>query len=38
MGTMNIDKATHNPIKPCSVMTIKDGKIEYVGDFMPKGF
>lgn len=38
MGAMNIDKATHNPIKPCSVMTIKDGKIEYVGDFMPKGF
>lgn len=36
MGTMNIDKKTHNPVKPCSVMTIKDGKIVYVGDFMPK--
>ena len=36
MGTMNIDKKTHNPVKPCSVMTIKGGKIVYVGDFMPK--
>ncbi len=35
MGRMIIDKATHNPIKPCSVMTIKEGKIAYVGDFMP---
>ncbi len=36
MGTMNIEKKTHNPVKPCSVMTIKGGKIVYVGDFMPK--
>ena len=36
MGTMNIDKKTHNPVKPCSVITIKGGKIVYVGDFMPK--
>ena len=36
MGKRSSDKKTHSPVKPCSVMTIKDGKIVYVGDFMPK--
>jgi branched-chain amino acid transport system substrate-binding protein len=33
MGEMTIDPKTHNPAKPASIYTIKNGKFEYVGDF-----
>lgn len=33
MGSMSIDPATHNPSKPASIYTIKDGAFSWVGDF-----
>lgn len=33
MGAMSIDPATHNPAKPASIYTIKEGAFSWVGDF-----